>query len=116
MKLRTLAFAALVLAMPLASSSVAAAAGSKLPPPPKFPVSADVFRTYSDKLIGSIRDVCNAHCNAKQRSDFEGAVSQVRVRVMEACRDGTVTETEADYAMAPLDAVGNEQGKGEGDE
>ncbi len=75
-------------------------------PPPKFPVTAEVFHKWIDGWVGQIREACNAHCkSAKQRSTLDSAIAQVQVRTQEVCRDGKVTDTEADYVMAPLDGA-----------
>lgn len=105
MKLRTLVLLVAV-ALPLASSAVATAAPAPAPAaPPKFPAQSDVFRKFIDGLLARMHQVCDSQCDAKGRSSMAAAESQVRSRTMDACRDGTVTEAEAMWVLAPMEDV-----------
>ena len=112
MNVRTLVLLVAV-ALPLASSTVATAAPTPTPAPaapPKFPAQSDVFRKFIDGLLARMHQVCDSQCDAKGRSSMAAAESQVRSRTMDACRDGTVTESEAFWVLAPMESV--EEGEG----
>ena len=115
MNLRALVLLVAV-ALPLASSAVATAAPTPVPaptpapkpstpPPPKFPCSSDAFRKFIDGLLTRMHQVCDSECDAKGRASAASAESKVRSRTLDACRDGTVTEAEATWVLAPMDDV-----------
>ena len=108
MNLRTLLLLVAV-ALPLASSTAATAAPTPPPlpsgAPPKFPAQSDVFRKYVDVLLTRMHSVCDSECDAKGRAAMAAAESKVRSRTMDACADGTVTETEAMWVLTPMEDV-----------
>lgn len=119
MNVRTLVLLVAV-ATSLASSAVATAAPTPVPrpapapkpvtpPPPRFPCSSDAFRKFIDGLLTRMNQVCDAHCDAKSRASAASVESKVRSRTMDACRDGTVTDAEANWVLSPMDELDDGQ-------
>lgn len=72
------------------------------PPPPRppspYPMSADAFRARMDRMIDGMRTACSKQ--PKCPHDFvESGISQLKIRTLEACRDGIVTQQEARWVL-----------------
>jgi hypothetical protein len=87
-------FASVVVIGLVASMSGSAAADD-------YPMAAATFRTRMDKLVDTMRAAC-----ARQRgcspTYVESGIAQMKVRTLEACRDGTVTRPEAEWVFAAV--------------
>ncbi len=68
------------------------------PPPSPYPMSADSFRARIDRLIDARRQAC-ARVKECPKDYIESGISQLKLRTLEACRDGVVTKQEAEWVM-----------------
>ena len=67
-------------------------------------MSAENFRARVDKIVNTLRTTCNRidHC---PKEYVESGINQMKVRTLDACRDGVVTKQEAEYVFAATPTI-----------